>query len=151
MVFTYAGAASARLQETLALKNISDNMDVLADVLNKIKVSESRGNYECTVTSTKLVRSVLESMKKHGYISDYTEFKDGKFKSIKILLSKKINDIGIIKPRYAISAREYQKYETRFIPSKDFGIIIVSTPKGIMTNREARELHTGGRLIAYMY
>ncbi len=126
-------------------------MDVLADVLNKIKVSESRGNYECTVQSTKLVRAVLDTMKKHSYISDYEEFKDGKFKRIKVKLSKKINDIGVIKPRYAIGNKEYQKYEKRFIPSKDFGIMVISTTKGIMTNKEAQEQRTGGRLIAYMY
>ncbi len=126
-------------------------MDILADVLNKIKIAESRGAYECTVRSTKLVRSVLETMKKHGYVQDYEEFKDGKFKSVKVSLSKKINDIGIIKPRYAVGMKEYQKYETRYIPSKDFGILVISTPRGIMTNREAQEQRTGGRLIAYMY
>jgi small subunit ribosomal protein S8 len=126
-------------------------MDVLADMLNKIKVSESRGNYECSVRSTKLVRSVLDTMKKHSYITGYEEYQDGKFKSIRVTLSKKINDIGIIKPRYAVSMKEYQKYETRYIPSKDFGILVVSTPKGIMTNREAQEQRIGGRLIAYIY
>ncbi len=126
-------------------------MDLLADVLNKIKMAESRGNYECTVRSTKLVRAVLDTMKKHGYVTNFKEFKDGKFNSIKITLSKKINTIGIIKPRYAVGMKDYQKYETRFIPSKDFGILIISTSKGIMTNVEAREQRTGGRLIAYMY
>ncbi|MDE1834932.1 MAG: 30S ribosomal protein S8, partial [Candidatus Micrarchaeota archaeon] len=69
----------------------------------------------------------------------------------KITLSKRINDIGVIKPRYPITLTDIQKFETRYIPSKDFGILIVSTPKGIMTNRQARENHIGGRLIAYVY
>ncbi len=126
-------------------------MDVLSDVLNQIKVAESRGNYECTVPSTKLVRSVLETMKKSSYITDYKEFKDGKFNRLKVTLAKKINDIGTIKPRYAVGMRDYQKYETRYIPSKDFGILVVSTPQGIMTNKEAQSAGTGGRLIAYIY
>ncbi len=126
-------------------------MDILADTLNKIKVCESKGKYECTVLSTKLVRSVLDTMKKNSYIRDYSEFSEGKVKMLNISLSKKINDIGVIKPRHAARAREFQKFETMYIPSRDFGILVVSTPKGIMTNREAKESGTGGRLIAYVY
>lgn len=126
-------------------------MDVLADALNKIKLYEGLGKYECTVSSTKLVKSVLEVMKKHKYVKDYEEFKDGKFKKIRVGMAKKINYLGVIKPRYAVGVDDYQRYEARYIPSKDFGILIVSTPEGIMTNREARAKRSGGRLIAYVY
>ena len=126
-------------------------MDVLADTLNKIKLYERLGKYECTVDSTKLVKSVLEVMKANNYIKGYEEFKDGKFNKVKISMSKKINYLGAIKPRYAVKVDDYQRYESRYIPSKDFGILIVSTPEGIMTNREARSKKVGGRLIAYVY
>lgn len=126
-------------------------MDILADVLNKIKVCENTGSYECKVNSTKLVKSVLESIKNNGYIDGFEELNDGKFKKLNIKLSKKINDIGVIKPRHAVSTKDYQRYEKRYIPSKDFGILIISTPKGIMTNREAKEQNIGGRLLAYLY
>ena len=56
-----------------------------------------------------------------------------------------------MKPRYAIQKDTIQKYETRYIPSKDFGILVLSTPQGLMTNREAREKMTGGRLVLYVY
>jgi small subunit ribosomal protein S8 len=126
-------------------------VDVFADAINKIKVYESQGMYECTVPSTKLIRAVLDTMKSNSYIKDYEEFKDGKFKSLRITLSKKINDIGVIKPRYPVSTEEMQRYEVRYIPSRDFGILIVSTPEGIMTNRDAKSKRIGGRLIAYVY
>ncbi len=126
-------------------------VDVFADAINKIKVYENAGMYECTVQSTRLMRAVLDTMKSNNYITKYEEVKEGKFKTIKITLSKRINDIGVIKPRYPVSARELQKYEMRYIPSKDFGILIVSTPQGIMTNKEAKQKNTGGRLIAYVY
>ncbi len=126
-------------------------MDVFADALNKIKLYESLGKYECTVDSTKLIRSVLEALKAHNYIEGFEEYKEGKFKKIKIRMAKKINYLGAIKPRHAVGIDEYQKYEARYIPSKDFGILIVSTPQGIMTNREARAKRIGGRLLAYVY
>ncbi len=126
-------------------------VDVFADAINKIKVYENSGMYECTVPSTKLLRSVLAMMKENNYVKDFEEVKEGRFKTLKITLSKKINDIGVIKPRYPVTLSEIQKFETRYIPSKDFGMLIVSTPTGIMTNKQAREKHTGGRLIAYVY
>lgn len=125
--------------------------DLLADALNKIKVYENTGRAECTVASTRLVKNVLDTLKGNGYVTGIEEFTDGKFKRLRITLSKKINDIGVVKPRHAVTVDDYQKYETRYIPSRDFGMLIVSTPKGIMSNKDAKEKHFGGRLIAYVY
>ncbi len=126
-------------------------VDVFADAINKIKVYENAGMYECVVPSTKLLRAVLTKMQSHRYIKGYEEFKDGKFNALKVTLSKRINGIGVIKPRYPISGEDLQRYEMRYIPSRDFGILIVSTSEGIMTNKEAKEKKIGGRLIAYVY
>jgi len=126
-------------------------MNVLDDVINTIKVHESIGREECIISSTKLVKAVLEVMKKNNYIADYEEFKDNKIPKIRVKLSKSINKIGVIKPRFPVGIDDYSRYENRYIPSKDFGILIVSTPQGIMTNKEAKEKHLGGRLLVYVY
>lgn len=126
-------------------------VDVFADAINKIKVYESSGMYECTIPSTKLLKAVLATMKENNYIKDFEETREGKFNSIKITLAKRINDIGVIKPRYPVSVNDMQRYEMRYIPSKDFGILVVSTPQGIMTNRDAKAKKIGGRLLAYIY
>jgi small subunit ribosomal protein S8 len=126
-------------------------MDRLAEAINIIKTHERMGREECVVDSTKLLKSVLQTLKKESYINDFEEFKEGKIMKIRIKLSNRINAMGVIKPRYAIKKDMIQKYETRYIPSKDFGILVMSTPKGLMTNREAREKMTGGRLVLYVY
>ncbi|MGC8669794.1 MAG: 30S ribosomal protein S8 [Candidatus Micrarchaeia archaeon] len=126
-------------------------MDRLADAINKIKTNERIGRRECVLNNTKLVKAVIEVLKSHGYIEDYEEFVDGKFKFLKIKLANKINDIGVIKPRYAVTYELIQKYETMYIPSKDFGALIISTPDGVLTNKEAYSKHIGGRLLAYVY
>lgn len=126
-------------------------VDVFADAINKIKVYENAGMYECNVPSTKLLKAVLSKMQQNNYIKGYEEFRDGKFNSLKVTLSKRINDMGVIKPRYPVSGEELQRYEMRYIPSRDFGILIVSTSEGIMTNKEAKSKKIGGRLIAYVY
>ncbi|MGC8496173.1 MAG: 30S ribosomal protein S8 [Candidatus Micrarchaeia archaeon] len=128
-----------------------DKMDRFADAINKIKTNERIGRRECVLYSTKLTKAVLEVLKKASYIKDFSEYEDGKFKMLKVQLANKVNDIGVIKPRYAVSYEEIQKYEMMFIPSKDFGMLIISTPKGILTNKEAYESKTGGRLLAYVY
>jgi small subunit ribosomal protein S8 len=126
-------------------------MDRLAEAINVIKTHERMGRPECVVNSTKFLKSVLETLKKESYIADFEEFKDGKILKLRVKLSNRINAIGVVKPRYAIQKDSIQKYETRYIPSKDFGILVLTTPKGLMTNREAREEKTGGRLVLYVY
>ncbi len=126
-------------------------VDRIADAINKIKTHERIGRQECTLSSTKFIRALLDVMKKESYIGNYEEFVDGKIKKVRVTLSNKINNIGVIKPRYAISSKEIQSWETRFIPSRDFGILIISTSQGLLTNKEAKEKNIGGRLVAYVY
>ena len=126
-------------------------MDRLAEAINVIKTHERMGRAECIVNSTKLLKSVLATLKKETYVQDFEEFKDGKIMKIRIKLSNRINAMGVIKPRYAIKKDMIAKYEARYIPSKDFGILVLSTPQGLMTNREAREKMTGGRLVLNVY
>ncbi len=125
--------------------------DLLAESLNKIKTYENLGREECTVASTGLEKNVLLTLKKNGYVNEVEEVQNGKFKSLRVMLSNKINNIGTVKPRHAVKVGDYQRYENRYIPSKDFGLLIVSTPAGIMSNRDAKEKRMGGRLLAYVY
>ena len=68
---------------------------------------------------------------------------------LKINLLGSINAIGVIKPRFAVSVDEFEKFEKRFLPAQDMGIILVSTSKGIMTHTEAKN-KIGGKLFAYV-
>lgn len=126
-------------------------MDRFADAINQIKTNKHIGREGCVLHSTKLIKSVLEVMKKESYITDYEEFTEGKFKMIKLKLSNKINGIGVVKPRFAVSYKTIQKYEMRYVPSRDFGVLIISTSKGVMTNKDIKTEKIGGRLLAYVY
>lgn len=126
-------------------------MDRFADAINKIKTNERIGRMECNLYSTKLLKSVLDVMQKESYIGGYEEYAQGRMKMLRVRLSNKINKIGVVKPRYSMQSADIQRYESRYIPSRDFGILILTTPKGIMTNREAKEKNVGGRLLAYVY
>lgn len=126
--------------------------DPLADALNTIKTHEIAGKPDCTISpASKIVREVLLIFQRKGYLGDLEFVDNGTSGEFKVQLVGKINACGIIKPRFAVKKMEWNKWEQRYIPSRDFGMLIVSTPKGMMTNAEAKEKNTGGRLIAYVY
>ena len=127
-------------------------LDPLADTLSTIKNAESVGKSECSTNpASKLIGSVLGVMKDRGYIGEFEFVEDGKAGEFKIELVGKINKCGVIKPRQAVKATEFEKWEKRYLPAQDFGAIILSTPKGVMTHYEARENNLGGQLLAYVY
>ncbi|VVC04289.1 30S ribosomal protein S8 [Candidatus Burarchaeum australiense] len=126
--------------------------DPLADALNVIRTHEIAGKSECTIDpASKLVREVLLIFQRKGYLGDVEFVDNGTSGTFKLQLVGKINSCGVIKPRFAVKKTDWNKWEQRYIPSRDFGMLIVSTPKGLMTNAEAKEKNTGGRLIAYVY
>lgn len=126
--------------------------DPLADALNTIKTHEILGRSSCVIKpASKLIREVLVIFQQHKYIGEFEYVDDGKSGSFRVQLNGSINDCKVIKPRFAIGKDEWAKWEQRHIPSPEFGILIVSTPQGLMTNADARKRNIGGRLIAYVY
>ena len=90
-------------------------------------------------------------MKEYEYVGDFSEVKDSRGNYVNLTLLGNINKCGVIKPRYNAKNNEFEKFERRFLPAKDVGILLVSTPKGVMTHYESKSKKTGGRLLAYCY
>lgn len=125
--------------------------DVLADVLSTMKNAERVGKKECTIRASKVVNSVLKVIQDHGYIGNIEFVDDGKSGKLKIDLKGKIIDTNVIKPRFSVSLDEFEKFEKRFLPAREIGILILSTPKGIIDHKKAKELQVGGKLLAFVY
>jgi small subunit ribosomal protein S8 len=125
--------------------------DHLADALNTIKTHEIVGQDRCTVKATRLVSQILKVLKEHKYLKDFKTVDDGRGGWFEVQLDGRINDCGVIKPRMPVKRHEWAKREQEFIPGFGVGLLIVSTPNGIMTNAEAEKQHIGGRLLAYVY
>jgi len=126
-------------------------MDPLADTLSAIKNAERVGKAECTVPSSKIIGNMLKVMKEKNYINGFELIEDGKSGKFRVELSGKINECGVIKPRHSLGKDEFDKWEKRFLPAKNFGMLIMSTPKGVMAHSDAKEQKIGGTLIAYIY
>lgn len=126
--------------------------DLINDAIVNIKNYGRIGKSECTVKPTsKLLVGILKIFQKEGYLGEFELIENKKGGHIKIKLMKRINDCGIIKPRFTVKYDEFPKWEKRYLPARDFGILVVTTPKGVMSHKEAKEKKIGGRLLAYVY
>lgn len=126
--------------------------DPLANMMSLILNSESIGKSECLIKPvSKVIKETLKVMKEKGYVGDFKEVEDSRGNYIKLNLIGSINKCGVIKPRYSVKNKNFEKFETRYLPAKDLGILLVSTPQGIMTHYAAKSKKTGGRLLAYCY
>jgi len=125
--------------------------DTISDVLSIIKNAERVGKKECVTPASNLAKQILLIMQKEGYIGKFEFIDDGRSGKFKIELKNRINNCNSIKPRYSTTYKEFEKWEKRYLPARDFGIIILTTDKGLMTHKEAKEKKVGGKLIAYVY
>ena len=122
------------------------SQDILADTFNQIMNLKKAGKKELEVARySKLLIKVLEIGKENGYL-EYS-LSNKKLK-IKIL---KLNECKVIKPRFNVAVEDITKYVRRYLPSRNFGIMIISTSSGLMTHEEAYEKNLGGSLIAFYY
>lgn len=126
--------------------------DTLGNALSNILNHERIGKTECMVTPvSKVITTVLTLLNKHRYIGTYETLSESRGGKITVNLIGAINKVGVIKPRYSVTMKEYEKFEKRYLPAFGMGVLIVSTSKGLMTHTEAKEQNLGGKLIAYCY
>lgn len=122
------------------------SQDIVSDTLNRImNAKKASKSYIVTTRYSKLLLNVLDLMKQYGYI-DYT-LNDGNLR----IEMKELATCNSIKPRFTVNKNNLEKYIRRFLPARDFGYVIVSTSKGLMTHIDAKENKIGGSLIAYFY
>lgn len=126
--------------------------DPLSSALSAIMNAEKLGKKSCTVKPiSSQIKTVIDILGTEGYVSETSVIEDGRGNSLQIGLTGKINKIGSIKPRFSVKNDNYERFEKNFLPAKDFGLLIVSTSKGMMTHNAAKEKGLGGKLIAYCY
>ncbi len=126
--------------------------DPLATALSTMKNAEIKGKGTCNIQpSSKLIGGVLDLLKKKGYIGGFEYIDDGKAGIFQVQLIGNINNCGVIKPRYPIKRDELDEWESRYLPAQHFGLLILTTTNGIVSQDEARKNGIGGKLLAYVY
>lgn len=125
--------------------------DLLSDMMSGIKNGDNVGKKEVVIPASKLLRDVLKVLQKHEFVGNFEFVDDGRGGKFKIQLKGSVNNCGAIRPRFATRIDEFEKFEHRFLPAAGFGLLIVSTSKGVMTHDDAKKHKIGGKLLAYVY
>ena len=124
------------------------SQDIVSDGLNQIMNAKRVGKKELTLDKySKVLVNLLELMKKNGHV-EYEINKEEKTIKIKII---SLTECRTVKPRYFVDKDGIDKYLRRFLPSRNFGSLIISTNKGLMNHKEATKHKIGGSVIAYFY
>jgi len=127
-------------------------MDVLSNGLTTILNNAMRNKRECVISpASKLLGRVLRVIQLSGYIGEFEFVDDGRSGKFRVQLLGRINRCGAVKPHFPVKAGEIEIWEKHFLPSREIGILVISTPQGVMSHKEAREKEIGGRLLAFVY
>ena len=123
----------------------------LADALSVIKNAENAGKKDCILdVVSNMLTSTLDLMKQNGYIETYEIVDKMEGGKIKVTLKGQINDCKTILPQFSVKKTEYEKWEKRYLPAANVGMIVVSTPSGVKAHKDVKGI-MGGILIAYVY
>ncbi len=126
--------------------------DPLSDAFVRIYNAEQAGHYEVSINpASKLLESMLTIMQSSGYVGEFERIADGRGDAFRVELVGAINRCGVIKPRHSVKRADFDKWESRYLPARDFGLLIVSTNQGVMNHHEAKKERVGGRLLAYIF
>ncbi len=126
--------------------------DSLANALSTIKNHEEIRKSEATISpASDLIADVLKVMQEESYVGEFEYIDDGKGGKFEVELLGNINNCGVIKPRFSVKHGDFEKWEKRYLPAVEFGILAVSTPDGVISHKEAKEKGKGGRLLAFVY
>jgi len=127
-------------------------LNTVADAMSTLKNASDTGKTVCTIQPTsRLIGEMLRIMQESKYICGYEYIEDGRGGRFNVNLAGKINKCGVISPRFSVQTDEMEYWETMYLPSKTMGILIISTSKGVLNHRQAREYGVGGELLGYVY
>lgn len=128
--------------------------DPIADMLTRIRNAMQVSHSTVSMPSSKLKVQLAKLLKEEGFISDYSEKVEGKFKVLEITLKYDAKNKPVITKLERVSKpglRSYSKSKNLPKVLGGMGIAVVSTSKGLLTDRKARKENLGGEVLCYVY
>lgn len=128
--------------------------DTIADLLTRIRNASSAKHATVDVPASNVKKAITEILLSEGYIKAYQVVEDGKQGIIRITLKYDENKAPVIAGLRRVSKpglRIYSSCEDMPKVMKGLGVAIVSTSKGIVTDKKARELGVGGEILAFVW
>ena len=128
--------------------------DTIADLLTRIRNASSARHETVDVPASNMKKAIVKILLDEGYIKNYTVEEDGKQGVIRIVLKYTAAKTPVITGLRRVSKpglRIYTSCEEMPKVMKGLGIAILSTPKGVMTDKEARKQNVGGEVLAFIW
>ena len=128
--------------------------DPIADMLTRIRNAVRASHELVNIPSSKLKINIAEVLKSEGYIKNFRIVSDGRHRFIRIFLKYDEDGVAVIGELKRVSkpsCRIYEKAEGIPKVLDGYGINVVSTSKGIMTDREARKMKVGGEILCSVW
>lgn len=129
--------------------------DPIADYLTRLRNAIMAKHRVVEVPASNLKKEITKILFEKGYILNYKFIEDGPQGSIKVALkydpATKANAIKALKRVSTPGMRQYTGYKDMPSVINGLGIAILSTSKGVMTNKEAADLKIGGEVLCYVY
>lgn len=128
--------------------------DPIADMLTRIRNANTVGHETVEIPASKMKKSIAQILLDEGYITGYEVIEDGKQGIIKVTMKYGANKERVITGIKKISKpglKVYAKAEDVPRVLGGLGIAIVSTSKGVISDKEARKLGVGGEVICYVW
>ena len=127
--------------------------DTVADLLTRIRNASSSHHDTVDIPASKVKKAILQILVDEGYIAKFTEIEDNKQGVLRVTL-KYLGKKPVITGLKRVSKpglRIYKNIEDMPKVMKGLGIAIISTSKGIMTDRQARRENVGGEVMAFIW
>ncbi len=128
--------------------------DTIADMLTRIRNASSAKHDSVAIPASNVKKAIAQILLDEGYIQSFTVEEDGKQGVIQIALKYGQNKSQIINGIRRVSKpglRIYTNVEDMPRVMKGLGIAILSTSKGIMTDKQARKANVGGEVLAFVW
>ena len=128
--------------------------DPIADMLTRIRNAGTAKHETVDVPASKMKKAIAQILLDEGYIKSFQLIEDGKQGIIRIVLKYGENKTSVISGLRRVSKpglRIYTNCEDMPKVMKGLGIAIVSTSKGVMTDKQARKENVGGEVLAFVW
>ena len=128
--------------------------DTIADLLTRIRNANSAKHDTVEIPSSNMKKAICQILVDEGYIKSFSVEEDGKQGMIKVVLKYGEGKTPVIQGLRIVSKpglRIYSNVEDMPKVMKGLGIAIISTSKGIMTDRQARKENVGGEVLAFVW
>ncbi|MCC7430404.1 30S ribosomal protein S8 [bacterium] len=128
--------------------------DPIADFLTRIRNAQAAGHFKVDIPASNMKRSITKILKKQGFIKSYINIDDGLQGILRLALKYSEGKKPVIQGLVRISKpglRQYTSVENLPRVKNNYGIAILSTPKGVLTNKDCKRQNVGGEVLCYVW